>query len=316
MDDTPQLKISLVTPSFNQSDYLPLTIESVLDQNYSNLEYIIIDGGSSDQSVAIIKKYESSLTYWISEPDRGQSDAINKGWKRIQGDIVGYLNSDDLLLPGSLERVSDFFEKNKEVDFIYGNAIYIDASGEKIGRLNGYPYNLRLLLFRKNMIPQPAMFFRKKVLDDVGYLDESFHYTMDFDFSLRTAHHHTIEYIPCDLAAMRLHRDAKSVSLQYLFYLDELKALKQFFSHPHVSENIKKYENEAYARCYLRGSDMLYKKGEFAESRQVAITGLRLSPLVVLNIRNLVLCLSIVTGFDFYQFGVRMKTRIKRILKN
>jgi len=314
MEKNAQLKISIVTPSYNQSKYLPFTIESVLDQQYPNLEYIIIDGGSSDQSIDIIKKYERSLSYWISEPDRGQSDAINKGWKRVHGDIIGYLNSDDLLLPGSLERVAVFFEKNKDVDFIYGNAIFIDESGKKIGRLNGHPFDLRLMLQRKITIPQPAMFFRKNLLDEIGYLDEDFHYTMDVDFCLRTAHHHTLIYLPYDLAAMRVHSEAKTLSMPDLFYLDELSALTKFFSQPHLPEKIKKCKNLAFARSYLRGSDALYKKGQFAESKRIAIEGLQLSLWAILDFRNLILCMSIMTGYDFYQLGVRMKKRIRPLL--
>jgi glycosyltransferase involved in cell wall biosynthesis len=163
------LKISIVTPSFNQSVFLPFTIKSVLDQQYPKLEYIIIDGDSTDESADIIRIYEHALTYWVSEPDRGQSDAINKGWKRVTGDIIGYLNSDDLLLSGSLEQVSAFFERNKDVDFIYGNAIYIDENGNQIGRLNGSPFDLRQLLLRKQTIPKPTMFLRRKDMHDMGY---------------------------------------------------------------------------------------------------------------------------------------------------
>jgi glycosyltransferase involved in cell wall biosynthesis len=301
------LKISIVTPSFNQSVFLPLTISSVLDQHYPCLEYIIIDGGSTDGSADIIRNYEHSLAYWASEPDRGQSDAINKGWKRATGDIVGYLNSDDLLLPGSLEQMSAFFEKNNDVDFVYGNATYIDENGEQIGRLNGHPYDLRQLLLRKHTIPQPAMFFRRKLLADIGYLNEEFHYTMDFDFWLRTTLKHTMAYIPSDLAAMRMHSKAKTQSRQNLFYLDELNVLTKFFSQPGLPETIKKSESLVFARCYLRGADALFKLGQCADASHIARKGLAMSPWALLDIRIFVLCLSILTGYDFYQLGIRLK---------
>jgi glycosyltransferase involved in cell wall biosynthesis len=315
LENNKQLKISIVTPSYNQATFLPSTIRSIRDQNYPNMEYIIIDGGSHDGSVDIIRQYEKFLTYWVSEPDRGQSDAINKGWKRVTGDIVGYLNSDDLLLPGSLDRVSAFFEKNENIDFIYGNAIYINESGETIGRLHGYPFDLHLLLLRKITIPQPAMFFRKSILDDIGYLDENLHYSMDFDFWLRTAKHHTLEHIPHDLAAMRLHSEAKTITQQDHFYQDELKILAKFFSQPNLSEKIKKVEKMAFAQCYMRGADALFKKGQFTESRCLGIKGVRLSPGVLLEDRIAILCLSLLIKYDLYPPWVKIKKRIRQTIK-
>jgi glycosyltransferase involved in cell wall biosynthesis len=314
-DITIPLKISLVTPSYNQSTFLPSTIESVLNQHYPNLEYIIMDGGSTDGSIEIIRNFEHNIDFWISESDQGQSDAINKGWKRSKGDIVGYLNSDDLLLPGSLTAISDFFKNNKDVDFIYGNALYIDESGKIIGRLNGHPFNLRSLLLRKQTIPQPTMFFRRKLLDDVGYLNEEFHYTMDLDFWLRTALKHTMAYIPLDLAAMRMHSKSKTVSLPDLFYLDELKAIENFFSRPDLPRNIINLKKLVVARCYLRGADSLFKSRRYKEARQIAEKGLWTAPLAFLDLRIIALCLSIIIGYDFYLAGVKLKGKLTRILK-
>lgn len=303
------MKISLVTPSYNQAAFLPFTIDSVLCQRYPGLEYIIIDGGSSDASVDVIRQNEQHLAYWVSEPDRGQSDAINKGWKRARGDILGYLNSDDLLLPGSLERVAAFFESHADVDFIYGNAIIIDETGRTTGRLDGQPFDLRRLLLREITIPQPAMFFRRCVLDDTGYLDEEFHYTMDFDFWLKTAIHHAIEYVPFDLAAMRLHDGAKTVSRKDLFYRDELEILAGFLSRPGLPGTIKGAEKRAFARCYMRGAEALMAKGRFRESGDLIIKGVYHSPEVLLNVRIALLCCSQIIHYDLHPAWVRLLRR-------
>jgi len=309
------LKISLVTPSYNQGVFLTSTIKSVIDQNYPDLEYLVIDGGSSDNSVDIIKRYEKSLTYWISERDHGQCEAINKGWRRVTGEIIGYLNSDDLLLPGSLNRVSSFFENNPHVDFIYGNAIYIDKDGKTIGRLNGQPFDLRRLLLRIQTIPQPAMFFRRKLLDEIGYLDENLHYTMDFDFWLKIAKIYTIEYVPQDLAAMRLHTDAKTTSQQDLFYKDELIVLTRFFSQPGLSVSLKNAEPLAFARCYFRGAEALFRMGSFSESRDLIVRAIRLSPKVLLEDRNAILCFSHAVKSDLEPGYREKKNRIKGLFK-
>lgn len=303
------LQISLVTPSYNQAGFLPRTIESVLGQGYPGLEYIIIDGGSSDTSAAVIRAHEQHLAYWVSEPDRGQSDAINKGWKRGRGDILGYLNSDDLLLPGALERVAAFFGSRKDVGLVYGNAVFIDESGRTTGRLDGQPFDLRRLLLREIDIPQPAMFFRRCVLDDVGFLDEEFHYTMDFDFWLRTAMHHTIEYLPCDLAAMRLHGGAKTVCRKDQFYRDELRILERFFSRPGLPATIRSAEKRAFARCYLRGAEALIARGRFGESGRLIVQGVRCSPGVLLNVRIAVLCCSQLIRYDLHPLWMRILRR-------
>lgn len=178
-------KISIVTPSFNQGPYLEQTIQSVLDQNYPNLEYIIIDGGSTDESVEIIKKYERYLTYWVSEPDKGQSEALNKGLAKCTGEIFNWINSDDYLEPGALLKIGEAF-KNTNADIVCGyTRIFEEESGVEILRH-------RTTLFRsveasliQQRINQPAMYYRLPIINDLGGININLHYSMDLELWFR-----------------------------------------------------------------------------------------------------------------------------------
>jgi len=176
------IKVSIITPSFNQAPFLEECIKSVLNQDYPNIEYIIIDGGSTDGSIDIIKKYNDKLTYWISEPDNGQSHAINKGFKKATGDIVAWLNSDDLYFPDAVSTAVTRFEENRDLTLFYGNCVFIDKNGSYIRYFTEIePYNQDRLLNFSDYIMQPTTFFSREKLVEVGYLDESFHYVMDWD---------------------------------------------------------------------------------------------------------------------------------------
>jgi len=154
------MKISIVTPSFNQGAYLEATLRSLLAQNYPDLELIVIDGGSSDQSVEIIRRYASSISYWESEKDRGQSHALNKGFAHLHGEVWSWLNSDDLLEPGVLRRVADEFRQHPKAGVVYGDCLYVDEDGETvIEKFPGEPYS-RLRHLAHRFIAQPSCFFR------------------------------------------------------------------------------------------------------------------------------------------------------------
>jgi glycosyltransferase involved in cell wall biosynthesis len=179
-------RITIITPSFNQGEFLEDTILSVLNQNYPNLEYFIVDGGSTDNSLEIIKKYEDRIDWWVSESDRGQSHAINKGLHRATGYILNWINSDDLLFPGALMRVASCYQRNKGlVHLMAGDIARISAEGE-ILRVSGAPLRWAISL-RNFLIPigQQSSFFTRQALDLVGYLNEDLHAIMDMDFYRR-----------------------------------------------------------------------------------------------------------------------------------
>jgi glycosyltransferase involved in cell wall biosynthesis len=170
-----------VTPNYNGARYLEETIRSVLCQGYPNLEFLIIDGGSSDGSVDIIRKYEQRLTYWVSERDRGQSAAINKGFTRCTGEIVNWLCSDDILLPGALVRVAEVFLNNPESDVVAGQGRVTYTQGNHPVVIGGCTADTVALIPIKNSVYQPACFYRRKLLVRTPPIDESYHYAMDFE---------------------------------------------------------------------------------------------------------------------------------------
>ena len=207
-------RISIITPSFNQGQFLEQTICSVLDQNYPVLEYIIVDGGSTDNSVEIIKKYEKHLAWWVSEKDKGQSDAINKGIKKVTGEIVNWLNSDDYYMTDTLLHISQQFA-NPEVSCYCGRSRVFSSVTEKISSgTDVYPGNLAKTIGWAR-IDQPETFFRKSVWDKIGLLNNDFHYVMDKEWWVRYLFHYGLNGIKKDdkvLVNFRIHDDSKTGS--------------------------------------------------------------------------------------------------------
>jgi glycosyltransferase involved in cell wall biosynthesis len=206
------MKITIITPSFNQAAYLEETILSVLEQGYDNLEHIIIDGGSTDGSVDIIKKYERHLAYWVSEPDNGQSEALNKGFGKATGDVVTWLNSDDVLLPGAVKAVQKAFaESGPDVGVIYGGAVLFDD--KKDIQTFFHTADPCAEAYLAGMIfAQPASFFRKSVLDKIGLINEDLHYGMDYDLFARMSLVTRFHFVPRTFAKYRLHYSSKTVT--------------------------------------------------------------------------------------------------------
>jgi len=205
-------KISVITPSYNQGLYIEETIRSVINQNYPNLEYIIIDGGSTDNSVDIIKKYMDKINYWCSEPDKGQSNAINKGLMKAKGDILAYINSDDVYSDGTFFKVAKFFQENPDVGIVYGDIQLIDQFSKILK--NRYEIEFDLLMAHLIgfgiIIPQPATFWRREVTEKIGFFDESNHFTMDQDYWYRASKYFKIKHIPEILAQFRIHQKSKT----------------------------------------------------------------------------------------------------------
>ena len=204
--------VTIVTPSLNQGEFIRATIESVLAQDYPRIEYLIMDGGSTDQTASVAAEYSTRLT-WISETDRGQSHAINKGFLRARGDIVAWLNSDDLLLPGAVAAAVAQFQQAGPAGAVYGEGYLMDRSGLSRRRFPATErFNLWKLTYLSDYILQPAAFFRRPALEEVGWLDESLHYAMDWDLLIRLGKKFGLAYTPEYLAALREYPEAKSFS--------------------------------------------------------------------------------------------------------
>lgn len=248
----PWPRVSIVTPSYNQGQFLEETIRSVLLQGYPNLEYMVLDGGSTDSSLEVIRKYAPWLAYWVSGKDKGQSDAINKGWQRSTGEIIAYLNSDDTLQPEAVARVARTFDRRPEADFACGSCRYVDEASQLIRVEHPQRYSLENLAFG-DLFPQPSVFFRRRVLRQIGYLDERLHYVMDYEYWLRAAlaGMHFIRVAPPPLANFRMWADAKSQSQYELFRADRLAMIQKLFGDPPGASSISR---TAWAGAYRDAS--------------------------------------------------------------
>lgn len=218
-------RIAMVTPSYNHAQYLGDTIDSILGQNYPNLYYHVQDGASIDGTLGLLTQRGDSIS-WRSEPDRGQSHAINLGFAGVDCEIMAYLNSDDMLLPGTLAYVADYFMSHPDVDIVYGHRVFIDREGLEVGRAVLPPHHGRTLQYA-DYIPQETMFWRKRVWDRIGPIDESFHFAMDWDFILRAqAAGFKFVRLPRFLACFRIH-DAQKTAATYAVGVKEMGSLRR-----------------------------------------------------------------------------------------
>ncbi len=203
------MKVTIVTPSYNQGKFIKRTIDSVLSQGVDDLEYIVMDGGSNDETVDILKSYGDKLI-WKSEKDKGQTDAVNKGIRASHGDIIGWLNSDDIYYPGAVKKVLEVFETRPEVNVVYGNAYHIAEDDSIIEEYYTEDFDYERL---KDIcfICQPSLFFRKKVVDKYGYLDDKLQYCMDYDYWLRLGKGEKFYRLNDFIAGSRLYEDNKTL---------------------------------------------------------------------------------------------------------
>jgi glycosyltransferase involved in cell wall biosynthesis len=257
-------KITVITPSFNQGQFIEATIRSVLLQGYPNLEYFVVDGGSTDNSIEVIRKYEKWISYWISEPDKGQAHAINKGFEKATGKLVAWLNSDDIYLPGSLLQVGNL-ANHSDFDWIIGTTIMYDIELNEIGRFHpqinlaknrdkNYKSNgwLDYLCTKQSgiSIPQPSTFWSMRAVFEVGGLNEQLEYVMDFDLYARLANHGFQPIIIKEpLAGFRIHNDQKSADNNITFWEEELIVIRNWI------ENVENPQK----RILLDYSELLQK---------------------------------------------------------
>ena len=271
--------VSLITPSLNQSRFLEETIRSVLLQGYPNLEYIIMDGMSTDGSQEIIKKYGKHLSHWESEPDKGHNDAVNKGWKIAKGEFVSWLNSDDFLFPHSLETAVDILKKNPDIHVCYGDAARVNERSQSCDRdFKGGDFSLKdMLVFWKNPVPQPGFLMRRSVIDQIGFLDESYSFAFDFEYWIRMAVHDMKGmHIPQKLAAFRMHRDAKTYTKQDVRIKDRFGLYEQYFQDERISQEFKKkYLRKSKNKLYLNAADIFYKRDDPEKLKKFALQGIQ-----------------------------------------
>lgn len=260
--------VSIVTPSYNQAPFLRETIESVLAQDYPRVEYIIMDGGSTDGSVDIIRSFADRLAYWTSAPDKGQADAINAGWKRARGEILAYLNSDDTLNPNAVRLSVQALLDEPQAGLSYGACAWINTKSERIGLIESKPFALANMLLQ-NQLAQPSVFIRRGALERVGMLDESMHYLMDYDLWLRIALHFPFTRAKETLANFRLHDDSKTAS-QYRYFLnDNLRLLDKAFSDSALPAELASMRPRAENYAYVLTALHCYSLGRSQDGREL-----------------------------------------------
>jgi glycosyltransferase involved in cell wall biosynthesis len=219
--------VSILTPSYNQGRFLEQTIQSVLSQDYPNLEYLIVDGGSTDGSVEIIQRYANRLSWWVSEPDQGQTDALNKGFAHATGEIFAWINSDDTYLPAAVSAAVSCLQVHPEAALVYADAYLVDEAGRIIGRFPSRQTNFNKLLRGSVHIPQQTAFFRADAWKQVEPLDSSFHFAMDYDLWVRLARMAPLVYTKGYWANFRLHGAGKSVTMDDRCYPEMIRVYQR-----------------------------------------------------------------------------------------
>lgn len=264
-DGQPWPKISIVTPSYNQGEYLEETIRSVFLQNYPNLEYIIMDGGSTDDSVLIIKKYEQFLNFWTSEPDRGQVNALNKGFEMATGSIFAWLNSDDIYLPDTLKKVGEFFLAHSEQSIIIGERLNITQDGCIINRqtISSWPVSLFHVLYMGRWpFYQESVFFTQELWGKAGKLSDKYNYLFDFDFFIRCLHFCSASTLPGILLGCWRHHDAQKI------HPDREKGVEK-----EMTEIYAAYRNKYYPKWLYKILWSIGQRSVWKDDKTVTVSG-------------------------------------------
>jgi glycosyltransferase involved in cell wall biosynthesis len=275
LDNLP--KVSVITPSYNQARFLEETIRSVLLQNYPNLEYIIIDGGSQDGTLEIIQRYAPWLSYWVSEEDHGQGDALNKGLRVANGVYIGWLNSDDLYLPGLLNDSVAYLVENPEVSVVYRDCLIVDDHSAVIGRSDAREFDLQEYL-KHDYIAQQTALIRKVDLDDIGGINPSLHYHLDYDLFLRLSRKFFLQKLPGEGGCFRVHAGTKSVTTAKGFAEEGIRILDSFYTSGDITHELLKTRPQAYGWAYLHGALRLYGNGQVDLAKEYLQRSIEVNP--------------------------------------
>jgi GT2 family glycosyltransferase len=249
--------ITIVTPSFNQAVYLGATLYSVSNQDIDGLEYFVIDGGSTDASVAVIRRHETQLTGWVSEADKGQAAAINKGLRRAHSPVLAWLNADDTYKPGAVQAALEYLSGHPHIDLVYGDVEFTDADGESLGVMPAWEFDRQLLICATNLIPQPAAFFRRALYERVGGLDEALHLALDYDLWVRmTLAGARCAHVSQVWATYRLHPSSKTQTQAAQFVTEVRRVVEKAFAsggapaawRPIAESNLEQLMAETYMR--------------------------------------------------------------------
>jgi glycosyltransferase involved in cell wall biosynthesis len=256
--------ISIVIPSYNQGAFLEECLRSALDQTYPNKEVLVLDGGSNDASPEILRRYDKKLAYWVSEPDRGQASAVNKGWARAKGGVLGWLNSDDRLEAGALEAIAATYAARPTAAILYGDVQEIDHCGRVIGEKRMAGYSLRSLLLGKNM-GQPGVFLPRLTYSAVGELSEELHFALDFEYFLRiwTAFPGGGVHVPRIVASSRVWEASKTLHQGERFGEEYRTVLEKYFTREDLPAEIRSLKKKSFSRSvYFRQARIFLRGGK------------------------------------------------------
>lgn len=278
--------VSIITPSYNQARYIEKTIQSVLSQEYTSLEYSVIDGGSTDGSADIIRKYSDRLSWWVSEKDGGQAEAINKGLSRAKGEILAWLNSDDYYLPGAISGVVKAFQDNPDATLVYGNMLAVDEHGQTINLLKYKQLTLEdLLCFQ--IIGQPAVFFRREALEKAGSLDISYHCLLDHHLWLRMALQGSIIHVDENWAAARYHSQAKNRARAAEFGHEAFRILEEASLDKNLAPILARVSRHAHASAHRVDARYMLNAGQVRKSLSAWFRALFIHPPTALARLNI-----------------------------
>ena len=254
--------LSIITPSYQQAKFLEQTIKSVITQSFNDFEYLVVDGGSDDGSVKIIKQYERQITWWVSEKDEGQGDAINKGLGRAKGEVAGWINSDDFYLPDTFRKVSEVFQQEPGLGLLYGDVLAVDENSQVFNLMQSGDYGL-LDLMKFKIINQPAVFFRRRLIEEVGNLDPSYRYLLDHHLWLRIASISQIRHMPEFLAAGRYHSQAKNIAEAASFGEEAFRIVEWMAENDDLRTTFQNHEREIRAGAHQLNGYYLSEAGQW-----------------------------------------------------
>jgi glycosyltransferase involved in cell wall biosynthesis len=274
----------------------------------------VIDGGSTDGTVDILRNYENEYDlHWISEPDKGQSHALNKGFRQASGEIIGWLNSDDTYMSKAILTAAKYLVDHPDIGWVYGDGYLTDEHGSVLWKLESQPFDFKKLVCDNQYIIQPTVFFRREVLNEIGLLDTSLHMTLDYDLFIRAGRCFAAGYIPRILATRRLHLAAKSIDRTVEFGADAIATLDKLFSDDEQSKDIVHLKNLAYSNRYFRWAVLCFREGHYKESRRHMAQALRLDPRLFTRktFAGLALFFQGLVGVQWYRPGDRGRRRAR-----
>jgi glycosyltransferase involved in cell wall biosynthesis len=270
-------RVTLVTPSYNQGEYLEATILSVLEQGYPNLEYFVVDDGSTDGSHEIIRRYTERLDWWTIQENAGQVAALNRGFARGSGEFLGWLNSDDVLLAGAIAAVVEELQSDPELLLVFGDNVFIDEAGRELAAAPAQKFDLVRMIRRcENGVPQPGSLFRRRALE-LAPLNERGYYFFDYEFAIRLGTAGRVEHIARDLAGYRLHPESKTVGDPLKKAADYVRLAEQFFGAPDFPEQLRGHARAGRASAYLAAGGYSYAGLDLGRARMYLLRGLLLA---------------------------------------